>query len=82
MSSVQATVRHSRAWQSAPDPVAVSEALNGRAPRLVPYELRQVVAVLTGRGWSTRQIALHAGCSDRAVTRHRKALRATNRQGN
>ena len=72
---VHSTVTHSPGWKIAADPVAVDEALHGRKVRLVPAELRRVTEVLTRRGWSSRSIAEHVGCSSRAVVRHRSALR-------
>ena len=56
-----------------PDPIAVELAIKGDRPVLYSCEIREVVRVLTGRGWSARRIAEHIGCASRTVVRHRVA---------
>jgi hypothetical protein len=57
------------------DQIAVERAILGDPPaRLNPFERLEVVAVLTRRGLSARQIAEHARCTTRTVTRNRTKL--------
>lgn len=72
---IRAAVRHSNDRYSAPDPVAVAESIYGRRPRLRSAEMREVVSLLTARGWSALRIAEHVGTTNRTVFRHRAQLR-------
>ncbi|MCX5587590.1 hypothetical protein [Streptomyces erythrochromogenes] len=61
------------------DAAAIERAVSGDPPpRLTPSERAEVVAVLTRRGCSARQIAEHARCTSRTVDR----IRAWIAQGN
>jgi DNA-binding NarL/FixJ family response regulator len=57
------------------DEVAVQRALHGDPVRLNRFERRAAVEVLTKRGLSARKIAERLRVTERAVQRHRTAIR-------
>jgi DNA-binding transcriptional ArsR family regulator len=67
--------RASYVWREI-DEIAVERAVRGDPPAgITPRERREAVDVLTRRGFSASQVSQRLRVSQRAVERHRAALR-------
>ena len=59
------------------DEAIIARALAGHKPEMNPAERSHLIAYLTGKQDTARQIAERLGCTTRTVQRHRAQLRVT-----